>query len=128
LVRDNHLESDIGTQKNGLFYKNRNSTGSLYCTGNRVVNPNIEEITQQLKSDAKKAIWVLVVLNVSVLILFILQSHGLAYAILFIQLAIFIFWLLPVALYQIVRKNSSIKLAAYKALASYRNIMGQVSW
>jgi hypothetical protein len=93
-----------------------------------VVNPNIEEITQQLKSDAKKAIWVLVVLNVSVLILFILQSHGLAYAILFIQLAIFIFWLLPVALYQIVRKNSSIKLAAYKALASYRNIMGQVSW
>jgi hypothetical protein len=29
LVRDNRLESDIGTRKNGLFYKNRNSTGSL---------------------------------------------------------------------------------------------------
>ena len=93
-----------------------------------MVNPNIDEITHQLKSDAKKAIWVLIVLNVSILILFILQSHGLAYAMLFIQLTVFIFWLLPVALYHIVRKSSSIKLAAYKALASYRNIMGQVSW
>ena len=100
----------------------------LYCTGNRVENSETEEINQQLNSDARKAIWIIVVLNISVLILFILQSHELAFTILFVQLAVFLLWLLPVALFQIIRKNSSVKLAVYKALASYRNIMGQASW
>ena len=86
------------------------------------------KINQQLKSDAKKALWVFVALNISVLILFALQSHGLAFAILAIQIVLFFLWLLPVALYQIVRKNNSIKLVTYKALASYRNIMEQASW
>lgn len=91
-------------------------------------NSNTETINQQLKSDAKKAIWILVALNISVVILIFLHSHGLAYSIIFIQIAVFILWLLPFALYQIFRKNSSIKLATYKALASYRNIMEQASW
>ncbi|MCC4834974.1 hypothetical protein LMH66_20245 [Shewanella sp. 10N.7] len=91
-------------------------------------NSSMVKINQQLESDAKKALWVFVALNISVLILFALQSHGLAFAILSIQIALFFLWLLPVALYQIVRKNNSIKLATYKALASYRNIMEQASW
>ncbi|WP_394133296.1 hypothetical protein [Shewanella maritima] len=91
-------------------------------------NSNIETINQQIKSDAHKAIWILVALNISVAILIFLQSHGLAYSIIFIQIAVLILWLLPFALYQIFRKNNSIKLATYKALASYRNIMEQASW
>ena len=91
-------------------------------------NSNIEEINRQLRSDAHKAIWVFVALNISVAILLFLQSHALAFAIIFVQIAVFILWLLPVALYQIIRKNNSIKLATYKALASYRSIMEQASW
>ena len=91
-------------------------------------NSNIEITNKQLKSDAYKAIWILVALNTSVVILLFLKSHGLAYSIIFIQIAVFILWLLPFALYQIFRKNNSVKLATYKALASYRNIMEQASW
>jgi len=114
----------ISLFKQGNFPLNK----LLYCTGNKVLDSNIDEINKQLKSDAQKAIWVIVALNLSVLILFTLQSQELAITILFVQLAVFLLWLFPIALYQILRKNSSIKLATYKALASYRNIMEQASW
>jgi hypothetical protein len=102
--------------------------GALYSTRSLVVNSDNDESFAQVKSDAIKAIWILVALNVSVVILYVIQSFDLAFAILFVQAALFLFWLLPVALYQIIRKNNSIKLSAYKALSSYRNIMEQVSW
>ncbi|MEP0494455.1 MAG: hypothetical protein ABJD02_01855, partial [Paraglaciecola sp.] len=47
---------------------------------------------------------------------------------LFIQLAVVAFWLLPVFCYQVFIKKRRIKLAVYKALASYKEALGQVSW
>ncbi|MBB1276508.1 hypothetical protein [Pseudoalteromonas sp. SR43-3] len=86
------------------------------------------ENINQIKSDARKAIWIFTVLNLSVIFLAFIQAFDLVFAILFIQIVLFLVWLLPVALYQIIKKNHSTKVAIYKALGSYRSIMEQVSW
>ncbi len=73
---------------------------------------------------------VLVVVNLCVLVLFLADGifNEIVFILLFIQSALFIFWLLPVFCYQIFIKKLRVKLAIYKALASYKEAIGHVSW
>ena len=80
--------------------------------------------------DARRALWVLVIINLIVLFFFL--AEGFKNEIVIVGLVsqgiIFVFWLAPVFLYQVLGKRLSLKIAVYKALASYRNAMDQVPW
>jgi hypothetical protein len=63
---------------------------ALYSTGNVVNDSKSSENIKQIKSDARKAIWMFAALNLSVILLVFIQSFDLVFAILFVQIALFI--------------------------------------
>ncbi|GAA5194987.1 hypothetical protein [Ferrimonas gelatinilytica] len=85
---------------------------------------------RQLVKDARWAIWLFVVVNFFVLVFFLADGifNEFVFVLLFIQSALLIFWLLPVFCYQVFVKKLRVKLAFYKALASYKEAIGHVSW
>ncbi|KUJ78458.1 hypothetical protein AWR36_015930 [Microbulbifer flavimaris] len=85
---------------------------------------------ETLVKDARLALWVLVVINLIVLFFFLADgfNNEIVIAGLVSQGIIFVFWLVPIFLYQVLGKRLSLKVAMYKALASYRNAMDQVQW
>ena len=85
---------------------------------------------RQLVKDARWAIWLFVIVNFFVLVFFLLDGifNEFVFVLLFIQSALLIFWLLPVFCYQVFIKKLRVKLAMYKALASYKEATGHVSW
>ncbi len=85
---------------------------------------------RQLIKDARWAIWLFVTVNFFVLVFFLLDGifNEFVFVLLFIQSALLIFWLLPVFCYQVFIKKLRVKLAMYKALASYKEATGHVSW
>jgi fatty acid desaturase len=85
---------------------------------------------RQLVKDARWAIWLFVIVNFFVLVFFIDDGifNEFVFVLLFIQLALVAFWLLPVFCYQVFIKKLRVKLAIYKALASYKEALGHVSW
>ncbi|WP_299804933.1 hypothetical protein [uncultured Shewanella sp.] len=85
---------------------------------------------RQLIKDARWAIWLFVAINFFVLVFFLADGifNEFVFVLLFIQIALLIFWLLPVFCYQVFVKKLRVKLAVYKALASYKEAIGHVSW
>ncbi|TVL16971.1 hypothetical protein AYI92_14270 [Shewanella xiamenensis] len=85
---------------------------------------------QLLVKDARWAIWLFVGVNFFVLVFFLADGifNEFVFVLLFIQSALLIFWLLPVFCYQVFVKKLRVKLAIYKALASYKEAIGHVSW
>jgi hypothetical protein len=85
---------------------------------------------RQLIKDARWAIWLFVIVNFFVLVFFLLDGifNEFVFVLLFIQSALLIFWLLPVFCYQVFIKKLRVKLAMYKALASYKEAISHVSW
>ena len=83
---------------------------------------------RQLKSASKKALWVFVLLNFSAIVLFLLGETILPIIMLLLQAVAILTWFLPMFIYQVAVKKQPSKLAFHKALASYREIFGQVTW
>ncbi len=85
---------------------------------------------RQLVKDARWAIWLFVIVNFFVLVFFFLDGifNEFVFVLLFIQSALLVFWLLPVFCYQVFIKKLRVKLAMYKALASYKEAISHVSW
>ncbi|AOS95840.1 hypothetical protein AUP74_00369 [Microbulbifer aggregans] len=93
-------------------------------------NKQKEKVEDVLVKDARRALWVLGAINLLILIFFLGEGFGSGIVIigLVAQGVIFVFLLLPVFLYQVLRQKLSLKVATYKALSSYRNAMEHVSW
>jgi fatty acid desaturase len=89
----------------------------------------LEELRQLIK-DARRAIWLLAIVNVFVLLIFFVDGifNEFVVVALFVQCFLFTVWLLPVFYYQVFFKKFSAKYALYKALASYKEALGHVSW
>ncbi|WP_343862805.1 hypothetical protein [Aliiglaciecola litoralis] len=81
-----------------------------------------------IKSDAKKAIWVLLILNVFVALLALGGEREFVIVAIFVQVAILLLWLLPVFLYQVLIRKQDLAVSIWRALASYKDLMGQVQW
>ena len=93
-----------------------------------MLNDEPSESITIIKSDAKKAIWVLLILNVFVALLAFGGEREFVIVALFVQVAILLLWLLPVFLYQVLIKKQDLAVSIWRALASYKNLMGQVQW
>ena len=87
-----------------------------------------EEPISELKSDARKAVWAFLIINICVVLLALIGNKEFVFAAIFIQLGLILLWLLPVFLYQVLIKKQAVVLSTLKALASYKNLMGQVQW
>ena len=87
-----------------------------------------EEPISELKSDASKAVWVFLIINICVVLLALIGNKEFVFAAIFIQFGLILLWLLPVFLYQVLIKKQAVVLSILKALASYKNLMGQVQW
>ncbi|MDT0596635.1 hypothetical protein [Glaciecola petra] len=87
-------------------------------------------VENTIKRDAYRAVWVIVFINLSALLFYMLDTelNEFAFVAIFGQLFILVVWLLPVYFYQVLVKKLDTKVAIYHALASYKNLMGQVSW
>lgn len=85
---------------------------------------------RQLIKDARWAIWSFVIINLFVLLFFFVDGifNEFVFLALFVQGLLFTVWLLPVFCYQVFYKKLSVKFAFYKALVSYKEALGQVSW
>ena len=85
---------------------------------------------KQLIKDARRAIWLFFIINVFVLLIFFVDGifNEFVFVALFVQGFLFTVWLLPVFCYQVFFKKLSAKYAFYKALASYKEALGHVSW
>jgi len=81
-----------------------------------------------LRKSAHRSFLVLLVLNVSLLLLFLFTNSELFVIALVIQISIMILWLLPVFLFQVIYKKQPILVSVYKSFISYRYIMEQVQW
>lgn len=93
-----------------------------------LLNKNNQENYAELRSDAKKAIWTFLIINICVVLLALGGGRQFVFVAIFVQSALVVFWLLPVFLYQVLVKKQALVLSALKALASYKNLMGQVQW
>lgn len=91
-------------------------------------NKDNQETYTDLKSDARKAIWTFLIINICVVVLALTGERQFVFAAVFVQCALVVFWLLPFFLYQVLVKKQALVLSALKALASYRYLMGQVQW
>lgn len=106
----------------------RSVVATLCNTGMNLQNKDNTENCSDIRSDAKKAIWTFLIINFCVAFLAFGGEKQFVFAAIFVQSALFVFWLLPVFLYQVVFKKEAIALSVLKALASYKNLMGQVHW
>jgi hypothetical protein len=90
---------------------------------------SVTELRQLIK-DARWAIWAFFIINVFVLILFLVDGilNEFVFMALLIQALLFLGWLLPVFCYQVFFKQKSAKYAFYKAMASYKDALGHLSW
>jgi fatty acid desaturase len=86
--------------------------------------------SRQLVKDARWAIWTFVIINLFVLLFLFVDGlfNQFVFVCLFVQAFLFLIWLLPVFLYQVFYKKLRIKYAIYKALASYKDALGHLSW
>ena len=91
-------------------------------------NRDNQENYSDIRSDARKAIWTFLIINICVAFLALGGERQFVLAAIFVQSALFVFWLLPVFLYQVLFKKQELALSVLKALASYKNLMGQVQW
>ena len=84
----------------------------------------------ELKKDARWAIWSFILINMIVVFFFIVDGiyNPFVFVGLLVQGVLILFWILPMFLYQVLFKGINPKYAFYKALASYKDIMGHVSW
>ena len=84
----------------------------------------------QLEKDARWAIWAFAIINFFVLLFFFVDGlfNEFVFVCLFIQVLLFLVWLLPVFCYQVFYKKLRVKHATYKALASYKEAIGHLSW
>ena len=92
---------------------------------------NSEDLDQTaLRSDAKKALWIIGILNFFVVLFYIVDStfNEFVFIALFIQMLILVLWLIPVFLYKLLVKKVELKLAVYGALTSYKDLISHVSW
>lgn len=101
---------------------------ALCNTGKIVQEEAREEPISELKSDASKAVWVFLIINICVVLLALIGNKEFVFAAIFIQFGLILLWLLPVFLYQVLIKKQAVVLSILKALASYKNLMGQVQW
>jgi hypothetical protein len=71
-----------------------------------------------------------VILNFFVLLFFFVNGlfNEFVFVCLFIQVLLVLVWLLPVLCYQVFYKKLRVKYAIYKALASYKDAIGYLSW
>ncbi|XPF94877.1 hypothetical protein ACM9HF_02375 [Colwellia sp. RE-S-Sl-9] len=90
---------------------------------------NVKELRQLIK-DARWAIWAFVIINFFVIVFFIVDGLGneFVFIALFVQVVLFVIWLLPVFFYQVFIKKLSVKYAFYTSMASYKEVLGHVSW
>ncbi len=86
------------------------------------------EISDQLRKDAKGAMYAFLLINAFAIAFFFLGYREFASIALGAQLAIILLWLFPVFLNQTLVKKEPMKLALHKALASYRDLMSHVNW
>ncbi len=91
-------------------------------------NP-VAELKQLIK-DARWAIWSFVIINFFVLLFYYVDGifNEFVFVALFVQGFLFTVWLLPVFFYQVFFNKFSVKYAFFKALASYKEALGHVSW
>ncbi len=101
---------------------------SLCNTGMNLQNTDNQENYSDIRSDARKAIWTFLIINICVAFLAFGGERQFVLAAIFVQIVLFVFWLLPVFLYQVLLKKQALVLSVLKALASYKNLMGQVQW
>jgi hypothetical protein len=101
---------------------------ALWNTGLSLLNKDNQETYEDLRSDAKKAIWTFLIINICVVLLALGGERQFVIVAIFVQSALVVFWLLPVFLYQVLVNKQVLALSVLKALASYRNLMGQVQW
>lgn len=89
----------------------------------------ITELRQLIK-DARWAIWSFVIINLVVLLMFFVDGifNEFVFVALLVQALLLLVWLLPIFCYQVFIKNFSVKYAFYKALATYKEALGHVSW
>jgi hypothetical protein len=89
----------------------------------------VKELRQLIK-DARWAIGAFVIINFLVVVFFIVDglNNEFVFIALFVQVSLLILWLLPVFCYQIFIKKLSVKYAFYKALATYKEVLGHASW
>lgn len=83
---------------------------------------------QTLKKAALRSVWVFLLFNSSLLLLFFLGNTEFVFIALVIQISIVVIWQLPVLIFHVVYKKQPILISIYKALASYRYVMEQVQW
>ena len=85
---------------------------------------------RQLVKDARWAIWAFAIINIFVLIFFLAYGafNEFVFVALFVQAFLLVVWLLPVFCYQVFIKQLSVKLAFYKAMATYKEALGHLSW
>jgi hypothetical protein len=93
-----------------------------------VMSEDAVKQASQLRADAIKAAWTLIIINLFVALFFLLGEREFVFLAMLIQLPILLLWLIPMFLYQTFFKGLSPRIALYKSLASYRNIMEQVDW
>ncbi|WHI52737.1 hypothetical protein P3339_08235 [Microbulbifer sp. MLAF003] len=93
-------------------------------------NKQKEVVDDVLVKDARRALWAVGCINLLVLFFFLVEGFENEIVIvgLVVQGITFVFWLVPVFLYQVLRQKLPLKVATYKTLSSYRNAMDQVSW
>ncbi|MEP1552011.1 MAG: hypothetical protein ABJJ44_06135 [Paraglaciecola sp.] len=85
---------------------------------------------RQLVRDARWAIWAFAIINIFVLIFFLADGvfNEFVFVALFVQAFLVVVWLLPVFCYQVFIKQLSVKFAFYKAMATYKEALGHLSW
>lgn len=89
--------------------------------------------TTELKTlikDARRALWVFAAINITVLLFFIIDGiyNEFVFVLLFLQVLLLVVWLIPVFIYHVLVKKLRVKVAVYKALASYKEAISHVSW
>lgn len=86
------------------------------------------EIPIELQKEAIKALYFFAFINVFALVFFLLGENDFAAFALGVQLGLLLLWIFPVFVNNLFVKKNTLKLAGYKALASYNELMGHVNW
>ncbi len=85
---------------------------------------------RQLIKDARWAMWAFATINILVLVVLVIDgmNNMFVFMAVFLQVFLFLIWLLPVFLYQVLIKKLSLKYALYTSFASYKEALGHLSW
>ena len=88
----------------------------------------IEENQENERAPIKKALILFLLINGSVVLLYLLGEKGVAFGMLGLQIVFILFWLLPVFLYQVLISKKTVSTAMVISLHSYRKVFQNVSW